>query len=54
MKFRDKNGNIFIPTSKFTEEQMRKSGKYQEIDTNKENNKNKQNTTKETENKKEE
>jgi hypothetical protein len=25
MKFKDKNGNVFIPTSKFTEMQMEKS-----------------------------
>ncbi len=31
MKFKDKNGNIFIPTSKFTEEQMKKSNRYTEI-----------------------
>ena len=31
MKFKDKNGNIFIPTSKFTEEQMKKSKRFQEI-----------------------
>ena len=31
MKFKDKNGNIFVPTSKFTEEQMKKSKFYIEI-----------------------
>ena len=31
MKFKDKNGNIFAPTSKFTEEQMKKSKLYTEV-----------------------
>lgn len=31
MKFKDKNGNIFIPSSKFMEEQMLQSGLYTEV-----------------------
>ncbi len=31
MKFRDKSGNIFVPTSKFMEEQMKQSKFYVEI-----------------------
>lgn len=31
MKFKDKNGNVFIPTSKFMEEQMRESEFYTEV-----------------------
>lgn len=31
MKFKDKNGNIFIPTSKFLEEKMKKSNLYTEV-----------------------
>ncbi len=31
MKFKDKNGNVFIPTSKFMEEQMKQSKNYTEI-----------------------
>jgi len=31
MKFKDKNGNIFTPTSKFLEEKMKKSKLYTEV-----------------------
>ena len=31
MKFKDKNGNIFVPTSKFLEEKMKKSKLYTEV-----------------------
>lgn len=31
MKFKDKNGNIFIPTNNLTESQMKKSKNYTEI-----------------------
>jgi len=31
MKFKDKNGNVFIPTSKFMEEQMKQSKFYAEV-----------------------
>ncbi len=31
MKFKDKNGNVFIPTSKFMEEEMKQSKFYTEI-----------------------
>lgn len=31
MKFKDKNGNIFIPTNPLTIEQMRTSKNYQEM-----------------------
>ena len=31
MKFKDKNGNVFIPTSQFTEMQMEKSNKFTKI-----------------------
>lgn len=36
MKFKDKNGNIFIPTSKFLEDKMKQDTKnYTEIKANK-------------------
>lgn len=31
MKFKDKDGNVFIPTSKFMEEQMKQSEFYTEV-----------------------
>lgn len=31
MKFKDKNGNVFIPTNSLTESQMKKSKNYTEI-----------------------
>lgn len=31
MKFKDKDGNVFIPTSKFMEEQMKQSKFYTEV-----------------------
>lgn len=31
MKFKDKNGTIFVPTSKFMEEEMKKSALYTEV-----------------------
>lgn len=31
MKFKDKNGNVFVPTSRCMEEQMRQSEFYTEI-----------------------
>lgn len=40
MKFKDKDGNVFIPTSKFTEEHMKKSKHYTEIKENKNNKEN--------------
>ena len=36
MKFKDAKGNVFIPTNPTTEEEMRKSPKYQEIKEKKE------------------
>lgn len=36
MKFKDTKGNVFIPTNPTTEEEMRKSPKYQEIKEKKE------------------
>lgn len=33
MKFKDKNGNIFIPTSKFLEDKMKKDSNYTEVKT---------------------
>lgn len=34
MKFKDKDGNIFIPASKFMEEQMKQSKFYTEVKKN--------------------
>lgn len=34
MKFKDKSGNVFIPTSKFLESEMKNSKEYTEIKEN--------------------
>ena len=51
INFKDKYGNIFVPTSKTTIEKMKQSKDYQEV---KENIQNKPSSKKENENKKEE
>lgn len=39
MKFKDKNGNIFIPTNPRTEEEMKNSKFYEEVKEEKDNKK---------------
>lgn len=47
-KFKDKNGNVFIPTSKFLEDKMKHDSNYTEIKakTSKENEKGAENANK--------